>query len=254
MKSFYQIMRTNWNELTPYELKYHILGLFILFEFFSVILSFYICLLINDFNHLLIIFVVFSFSCMLLLLFFYKRDYLDEKYVLFDSRYIGISYQGVVLFLFAFTPLFSVGVGILAFKQGGFYSALAFSLVEFFPPLFMFFRLHIYSNDTRYRLDNFYGNVVLGYHPVFYYMLSLMVCNGPLGVSLLRVFKSIFQNSISLSYSLFYFILSFSLLCFVLSPDKVNKILPFNIGTGNGFRKFAFLSLILAAILIFLMM
>lgn len=30
--------------------------------------------------------------------------------------------------------------------------------------------------------------------------------------------------------------MSFCLFCFVLSPDKVNKILPFELKTGKGFK------------------
>ena len=106
------------------------------------------------------------------------------------------------------------------------------------------------SNHSFSEIWNIGGNDV---HPVFYYMLSLMVCNGPLGVSLLWILESIFQNTRSLNYSIFYFLLSFCLFCLVLSPDKVNKILPFELKTEKGFKKFVYLSVFLAAILLILM-
>lgn len=92
--------------------------------------------------------------------------------------------------------------------------------------------------------------MTFGDHPLYYYMLSLMVCNGPMGISLLWIFKSIFQNGMSLNHSLFYFLLSF---CFVLSPDKINNIIPFELKTEKGFKKYAFLSLILTTTLLILM-
>lgn len=247
MRSFHEIMRTSWWDLESFELKYYALGLFILCELLSLITSCFIAFLIGDFNYLLISFAGFSFSSIILILIVYERDYLNERYVLFDLGYPGISYQGLVFFLFGVSALLSSGVCILAFKQGGLYSAIAFGLVDFLPPIFMFLRLKVYSNDSRNN------NLGFGHHPFYYYVLSLMVCNGPMGVSLLWVFKSIFQNSMPLNSSLFYFVLAFCLLCFVLSPDKVNKILPFELKTERGFRKFAYLSLILAALLLFAM-
>lgn len=248
MKSFFEIMRANWMDLNSYELKYHALGLFMVCELLSLIISVLFSFLFRDFNYLLILFAGSSFSFLIITLIVYKRDYLDEKYVLFDMRYPGLSYQGFVFILFGLSGLLSTFVGVLAFKQGGLYSAIAFSLIEFFPSIFMFLRLDVYSNDNRNYLNNNFG-----YHPVFYYMLSLMVCNGPLGVSLLWILESIFQNTRSLNYSIFYFLLSFCLFCLVLSPDKVNKILPFELKTEKGFKKFVYLSVFLAAILLILM-
>ena len=254
MKSFAEIMRTSWWDLSSNELKYYSLGLFLECVVLSLFTSVFIAFLIGDFNYLLISFVGLSFSSLIIVLIIYKRDYLNEKYVLFDMEYPGISYQGLVFILFGVSGLLSTGAGILAFKQGGLYSAIAFSLIEFFPPIFMFLRLKVFSNENRGQVYDFKDNQTFGFHPLYYYMLSLMVCNGPMGVSLLWIFKSIFQNRMSLSYSLFYFALSFCLFCFVLSPDKVNKILPFELKTGKGFKKFAFLALILAVLLLILMM
>ena len=237
-------------DLKSYELKYYAGGLFLLSELLSLITSVFMCFLMGDFNFLLILFVGISFSLLIIILMVYERDYLDEKYVLFDSRYPGISYQGIVLMLFGLSAGLSTCIGVLAFKQGGLYSTISFSLIEFFPSIFMFLRLNVYSNDSRDYSDSFNDNGAFGYHPVYYYMLSIMVCNGPLGVSLLWTLKSIFQNTMSFNHSFFYFLLSFCLLCFVLSPDKVNNILPFKLQTEKGFKKFAFLSLILASVLL----
>ena len=250
MKSFTEIMKTSWRDLNSYELKYYTLGLIIECELLSFFTSVFIAFLIGDFNYLLISFTGLSFSSLIIILIIYKRDYLNERYVLFDMRYPGISYQGMVFILFGVSGLLSTGVGLLAFKQGGLYSTIAFSLIEFFPPIFMFLKLNVYNNESRWCLNDFKNNMTFGYHPFYYYMLSLMVCNGPMGISLLWIFKSIFQNVISLNHSLFYFLLSFCLFCFVLSPDKINNIIPFELKTEKGFKKYAFLSLILTTTLL----
>lgn len=250
MKPFSEIMRTSWEDLSSYELKYYSLGLFIECELLSFILSVLIAFLNSDLSYLLLSFIGLSFSSLIIILVIYNRDYLNEKYILFDKRYPGISYQGIVFILFGVSGILSSCIGLLAFKQGGLYSSIAFSIIEFFPPLFMFFRLNVYNNESRGHLYDFKYNSDFGYHPLYYYMLSLMVCNGPMGVSLLWIFKSIFQNELSLNHSLFYFLLSFCLFCFVLNPDKINNILPFELKTRKGFKKFVFLSLTLTIILL----
>lgn len=254
MKSFAEIMRTSWRDLNSYELKYYALGLIIECEFLSFITSVFITFLIGDFSYLLISFMGLSFSSLIIILIIYKRDYLNGKYVLFDMMHPGISYQGMVFILFGVSGLLSTCIGILAFKQGGLYSSIAFSLIEFFPPIFMFLKLNVYNNESREYLNDLKNSMTFGYHPFYYYMLSLMVCNGPMGISLLWIFKSIFQNGMSLNHSLFYFLLSFCLFCFVLSPDKINNIIPFELKTQKGFKKYAFLSLILTTTLLISMM
>lgn len=122
MRSFAEIMRTSWGDLSSDELKYYSLGLFLECEVLSLITSVFIAFLIGDFNYLLISFLGLSFSSLIIILIIYKRDYLNEKYVLFDMEYSGISYQGLVFILFGVSGLLSTGAGILAFKQGGLYS------------------------------------------------------------------------------------------------------------------------------------
>ena len=104
-----------------------------------------------------------------------KRDWLDEKIGMFDSDLMGISYQGVVLFLMALSIALSFSFFGMALVQGGIYSAIAFGVSPYFPAIFMLLRLDVYKNEnSRWLLvEDESGNEsyveVVGYHPVFYF-------------------------------------------------------------------------------------
>ena len=250
MKSFYQIMRTPLFDLNSNELKYYSLGIFILGVLFAIIESFFISLLLNSFEYLLISFIGFILGSFILSLWAYKRDWIVKKYNLKITH--GIPNEMVVLMLFGASVILSSGISVIAFHQGGIYSAIAFCIANILPVIFMFFRINVYSNDDLVVNDEF-GNVYLkqnGYNPIFFYVIGIMIGNGPMGFSLFKVLENIFSfNSISY-YNLFLFILSVSFCFLSVSPDIMNKIVPFELNTADGFKKFFITSLIISGLLL----
>ena len=183
----------------------------------------------------------------------YSRDWLDEKIGLFDSHLQGISYQGIVILLSSGMFLLTLMFSSTAFIKGNIYSAIAFAFGVNFPIVFMLLRLNVYNNDSRLlyvgKLDGMdHYEQVLGYFPIFYYVLAFPFGMGPLSVSFRRFLESIFLHNGSLEYYSACFILSLLAVSFVLSPNIANNVLPFEIRRLKGFFKFAVISLILMGI------
>ena len=163
----------------------------------------------------------------------------------------GISYQGTVLLLVTLGIALSFIFFAMALVQGGIYSAIAFGLCVSFPIVFMLLRLNVYNNSSRLLYVGKEDGMdcyeqVWGYHPVFYYIfLGIPFGRGPLGLSFKKVLDSIFLHVGSLEYSIIYFIFCLIIGCFILSPDIANKIVPFEIKTFEGTKKFIMISLAL---------
>ena len=105
----------------------------------------------------------------------HNRDFLDEKYDLISGKFQGMSYQSVVVILFSLTFARSWFSALLAFTFEGLNSAIAFGLAMYFPFVFMFLRLDVFRDENS-RLVS--GQKVIGYHPVFFYLLGFMLSRG----------------------------------------------------------------------------
>ncbi len=244
-----------WDLLDEHELKLMALRVFIKGLCGSIIASFISFILFKnifvcEFSFIGCLFV--AIYCSILT---YKRDWLDDKIGLFDLAFPGISYQGLLIFLFCVSIALSfIFFAIALVKSGSIYSAIAFGLCVNFPTVFMLLRLNVYNNKSRLLLvgkkdDSKYYEHVFGYNPAFYYLLlGVPVGRGPLGVSFRKVLECIFLHNGSLEYSLLCFVLCLLVGSFILSPDIANKILPFEIKTYKGFFKFAIICLFLMGI------
>lgn len=215
------------DELKILFLKILLMGIvFIIFAtiiFFIISGNLFVCLFVD---------VGLGIAFFLLAVFFYKRDWLYEHIDLFSSQEGKISYQAMTLLLFPISIAISFGYYGIAFLRAGFYSAIAFSLVIYFPAIFIFLRRNVYSDESRQLLvedefGNQYVESVFGYHPVIYCFMAIILFRGPLGVSL----HNILLHTQLLTYNVFCFMLYFTVGCLLLSPDIMNKILPFELRT-----------------------
>ena len=185
----------------------------------------------------------------------YSRDFIDGKYGIFDSEFPGFSYQYMVILLGCLCIALSFVAFGIGLAEGGIYSAIAFSLTSYFPFIFMFLRLNVYKNENsrwiKFKSENgdTYYKKIFGYHPVFYYLIGTLFSMGPLGMSLHNLLNSLFLKSYPLNIAVFHFIISLICGCLILSPDILNRMLPFELKTMNGLKKFLYISLIIIAIL-----
>ena len=231
------IRSKGWINLTKNELKIYSAYLF----FYTEILGLFLCLILYFFLHINFILSVGIFSILI-----YNRDFLDEKYNMISNNFQGMSYQSVVIMLFPLTFLMSWFMALLAFTFEGLDSAIAFGLAMYFPFLFMFLRLNVFSDESRLLS----GEQVIGYHPVFFYIIGFMLSRGPLGISLLWIIKDIMGYSNSFNHDIIALLISLLCGCLIFSPDIMNKILPFEIKTFKGLLKYCLLSAILISVVL----
>lgn len=239
------IRSKGWINLTKNELKFYSVYLF----FYTEVFGLFLCLLLYFFLH---INFILSFLGMIIFggifsILIYNRDYLDKKYNMISNNFPGMSYPSVVIMMFPLTFVISWFFALLAFTFEGLDSAIAFGLAMYFPFIFMFLRLNIFS-DEKNRLIS--GKLVIGYHPVFFYLIGFMLSRGPLGISLLWIIKDIIGYSNSFNHDIIALLLSFLCGILILSPDIMSKILPFEIKTFNGLLKYCLLSVILISVVL----
>lgn len=171
-----------------------------------------------------------------------KRDWLDEKIGLFDPDFSGFSYQGLVLFMIILGLCMSCVFFGGAYNAAGIYSAIAFGFVYLIPTCFMLLRWNVFNNDSRWLfVEDEYGNIsyekVMGYNPLFYFLVSFICCAVPLAQPLKRILEHVFLGTSNLAINVFFFIIS-TILCFlIMSPDIMNDILPFEVKTADGMIK-----------------
>ena len=238
------IKSKGWINLTKNELKIYSAYLF----FYTEILGLFLCLILYFFLHINFILSVLGMIIFggIFSILIYNRDFLDEKYNMISNNFQGMSYQSVVIMLFPLTFLMSWFMALLAFTFEGLDSAIAFGLAMYFPFLFMFLRLNVFSDESRLLS----GEQVIGYHPVFFYIIGFMLSMGPLGISLLWIIKDIMGYSNSFNHDIIALLISLLCGCLIFSPDIMNKILPFEIKTFKGLLKYCLLSAILISVVL----
>ena len=130
--------------------------------------------------------------------------------------------------------------------------ALAAFISQYIPVVFMLLRLDVYSDDNCpvKKVDDFgneYIENTLGYNPIIFYLISFpysMLIAMPLS----RYVNDILVSSY-LTNNLIYLIISLAILFLLLSPDLLDKILPFDLRTWNGTGKFILLLVVILSIL-----
>lgn len=241
------IRSKGWINLNKDELKVYSIYLF----FYTEVLGLILCLLLYFFLHIDFVLSLLGITIfgVIFSIFIYERDFLDEKYDLISGRFPGMSYQSVVVILFSLTFAASWFIALLAFTFEGLDSAIAFGLAMYFPFVFMFLRLDVFHDENSRLLS---GEQVIGYHPVFFYLIGFMLSRGPLGISLLWIIRDITGNFASFSHDIISFIISLLCSCLILSPDIMNKMLPFEIKTFDGLLKYCLFAVILISVVLFI--
>lgn len=183
------IRSKGWINLNKDELKVYSIYLF----FYTEVLGLILCLLLYFFLHIDFVLSLLGITILggIFSIFIYESDFLDEKYDLISGRFPGMSYQSVVVMLFSLTFAASWFIALLAFTFEGLDSAIAFGLAMYFSFVFMFLRLDVFHDENSRLLS---GEQVIGYHPVFFYLIGFMLSRGPLGISLLWIIRDMTGN------------------------------------------------------------
>ncbi len=209
---------------------------------------------------------IFSFTIIsaLMAIFTYKRDWFDRKYGLVSKYHIGMSYQVV----FYFIGILNLALSLIFFypnlkTQGPINAAIMF-LSQQIPLLFMSLRLNVFDDENcRVKKEDEMGNIhyenTLGYNPIIYYFIGFPI-SILIGICLTDYVKDILvicltdyvKDILVSSYftsNLLQSIFLIAVLFLLLSPDLLDKILPFNLRSWRGTIKLYILIAVILAIL-----
>lgn len=248
--TFFSIINKPWLLLDSEELKIYSIIIFILCFVGGIILS----ILMSAIDSTNIFFTIFSFTIIsaLMAIFTYKRDWFDRKYGLVSKYHIGMSYQVV----FYFIGILNLALSLIFFypnlkTQGPINAAIMF-LSQQIPLIFMLLRLNVFDDENcRVKKEDEMGNIhyenTLGYNPIIYYFIGFPI-SILIGICLNDYAKDILVSSYFTS-NLLQSIFSIAILFVLLSPDLLDKILPFNLRSWNGTIK---LYILIAVILVIL--
>ena len=257
LKNFFSIANTFPSELNKKERKTQILALWVLIVPFLFV--FYICfdiLMNSDFVSFIWV------SCLLLVgmtVMIYYWDELDEKYGLnpINSPF-SLSYQGYVILLTVFSPTFFLGMVCLGFAKNNFWFGLGGAVAIVYPVIGMFLRINTFNDDSIVIFKNksvLPDKVVLlngsefgsgekegiktvkgfGYMPISYWILATALGFYTVGLGFSDIHLHFANGSPSLEAAVFIIILGLLVQSVYLFPDKLNRVVPIDLRTKNGF-------------------
>lgn len=248
--NFFSIINKSWWLLDSEELKIYSIVVFILTFIGGIIAS----ILISAINPTNIFFTILSFTAIsaLLAIFTYKRDWFDKKYGLVSKYHIGMNYQVVFYLICILNLCLSLIFFYPNLENHGLSDAAIMFLSQQIPLIFMLLRLDVFDDENCHiKKEDEMGNIhyenTLGYNPIIYYFIgfSLSIL---IGICLNNYVKDVLVSSY-FTTNLLQLIFSIAALFLLLSPDLLDKILPFNLRTWNGTLKLIILIIVLLAIL-----
>ena len=158
-------------------------------------------------------------------------DKLDKKYGFRPKRSpYQCSYQFyVVLLLFSMAPAIFIFGLFLGLEMGSFWFGFGFAFAAVFPICVMFLRIKTFSDRSIPVGGGF------GFMPLSYWILSVALGFFTVvrGFSGLNFYLS--DGSVSLEFVAISIIIGVVVQSVVLFPDKLNKVVPFDLRTKKGF-------------------
>ena len=199
----------------------------------------------------------------------YYWDKLDKKYGMkpINSSF-QLSYQGYVIILLCWAPTFFFMMLELGFNSGNLWFGLGGALALVYPILGMFLRIKTFSDDKivfsrkvvlpnvnrsrpsripKAALPNIKGNLPsgdrkvtetirgFGFMPVAYWTLSALLGLYITGGGFSDIYLHFAKGFPSLEAAVFTIILGLLVQSVYLFPDKLNKVVPIELRSKNGF-------------------
>lgn len=202
----------------------------------------YLCIDSQEYLILLLLFGIYVFFIGLAYPLIYFERF-DEKYGFYSKLRIGSTYQIISKTISCLMPgmiiiILSIGLILDNITKS---SLIAFALV--LPFLALFFRIDVFNDES-----SIYGDkIVLGYHPSLYGFLSLF-----LGIYGYINTNTLLNSNFNLAIILFIMTIIFQTL--LLIPDKLNKVLFFEVRKKEGFLAYICLLILSYAILYFIIL
>jgi hypothetical protein len=177
----------------------------------------------------------------------YYWDQLNARYGLkpsFNSRY-PYSYSGYVVLLTLVSPAFFLLFLVFGLMSGNFWFGLGGALALVYPIMGMFLRIKVFSEDNT-------PDSSFGFMPIAYWILSAGLGFLTVGLGFSSINSYISTGIPSLEMAIVSIVLGLLLQTVYLFPDKIDKIVPFELGTKTGFVLMLILAFVLLVIVRFL--
>lgn len=245
----FRIINTPWILLDSDELKIYSIVLFVL-SFLGGIIGAIVLHLIFSMNIYYAIFIFLVIS-ILMAIFTYKRDWFDKKYGLSSEYHIGMNYSVIFYLLLIINVAISLLFFYSNFKNYGLQFAGLMFFSEYIPLVYMLLRINVFDDkNCRIIKKDAFGNVYyvngLGYNPLIYFFISI-----PFSMIIgfyLNSYVGDILGSSYITFNLIYLVLSIAILFLLLSPDVLNRILPFELKTWSGTGKFIILLFVIVLV------
>jgi len=209
----------------------------------------------------------------------YYWDELDAKYK-FRSNIFNLSYQfQVLLLIFLISPILFFGMLSLGLTTNNIWFGVGGAVATLYPVVLMFLRVETFSDDSilisekvilpainnkrsgvpREALPNinFSREVTetkrgFGYMPLAYWILSVLLGVYITGTGFSDIHWYFVKGSPSLGVAIFTIVLGLVVQSVYLFPDKLNRVVPVELRTKNGYWFMVILSFVLFVVSWFL--
>lgn len=245
-KRFIDIMCANTAALDSHDRNIQMIGTILIMSIFG----FFISLMLSfglSFNEVVFFFIGFELFPLIGSLVGWFWDTLSNKFTMTRSKdSVYPSCEGLaVVFLFAGVAAL-VSITVMVGAISSFIVGFTFAFGFFYPALFIFLRRKKVFNESNLVLDD--GGEVYGYNPGGYYVVGIVAGVPMFMYCFNRCF--LYLSSGAWFICLVDLVLAFVTISLMLSPDLMNRVLPFELKKGVNF----FIYVILCGIVSFLIM
>lgn len=229
----------------------------------SFIFSYIIGVLIG--GNFILFFPIFYLMIIGIAVVFYFWDRLDEKYGITPVRssQLTLLYQGVVIWLLCVSPAFFFGMLMLGVMSGNIFFGLGGAVAVVYPIVGMFLRIKTFSDDSRVIgkkkvvlpdrerplvvpkealpdiklsgkevTETVYG---FGFLPISYFIMAEALGVYTIGKGFSGINSYLINSTPSLEFIIASIAIGLLIQTVYLFPDKLNKIVPIELRTKNGF-------------------
>ena len=191
-------------------------------------------------EYLICVSIFLLISCPFLVSTFYPE--LNEKYDLKSmiSLMDRCNYQCQVLYCLSLLP----GGSIFAFELGyilyNLWVGIGFALALVVPVIMVFVKINVF-NDQSLLINGKITESSMGYNTYFYVLFALIIGLFGYYYGFTSLSLSVFKESfVPILFSVLWILLVFIFQLILLSPDKLNKVLSFEVKTKRGMLFYVF--------------
>jgi hypothetical protein len=167
----------------------------------------------------------------------------------------GKSEQMVIILTLTFAPLFLLGSIAMGITTNNIPFGIGLGVSTIYPLLFMFKRIKTFSDKNVPKYDGPKMSIPLGpgYIPIGYWLLSALLGFQTTGRGFSALYFYFIKGNPSLEFCLVSILVGLVVQSIILFPDKLNKIVPIDLRTRNGFGFMFVLTIVLFLVSCFVM-